>query len=333
MKGKFFLSLVIFSLSGCNIVWDKSMKEKIDEIIETGPFNGVVMIYQANIPLYIRAYGFSDIEKKIPLRIDDQFMIGSITKQITAMTVLKFIPNLHSSALNISCPATFHELLNHTAGVNDEDENDNSLTKGQFCYSSKGYTLLAEALEEQTKKTFDTCIETVYKDAGMYHTGVQPQGTQMTYSKLKKIFPRLVKSYYNGETEQYTQSSPRDLFKNAAGGLISTAKDLILWNEALHEKQVWGKDKTQLLLTPRINFHHRWGKISYGYGIQLVKEKSTEYSHTGVVRGFISTLLYYPDTKLHVVILENTSWKTLQESTDFTRHDAIRSVVRNKFSL
>jgi CubicO group peptidase (beta-lactamase class C family) len=303
---------LLFFLSSCS----PSLEENINAIIQKGPFNGVVMVYQANIPLYVRAHGMKDFENKIPLTIDDQFMIGSISKKISALTVVKSNPDLHE----VFAPnnTTLHKLLTHT-------------TTGKYDYSSQGYVELAKIMEKKTGRSFDDLLQETLRSARMHNTTFQPQESQMTYTQLLKVAPRLVKSYSHKKQQVY-DTLPRTIPSNAAGGLISTAKDLILWNEALWEKKIWGKDSTALIQTPHIDFNYRWGKVSYGYGTQIVQEKPLEYSHTGMVRGFISTLLYYPATKTHVIILENVYWETPQGGADFARHDAIRKLIRNYLS-
>ena len=53
------------------------------------PFNGIILVAQNETTLYSKVYGYSDIDNKTPLKIDDQFVIGSISKQITAVLVLR----------------------------------------------------------------------------------------------------------------------------------------------------------------------------------------------------------------------------------------------------
>jgi D-alanyl-D-alanine carboxypeptidase len=47
-------------------------------------FNGVVHITQKGKTKYSKAFGYSDLEQKKPLTINDNFRIQSNTKQITA---------------------------------------------------------------------------------------------------------------------------------------------------------------------------------------------------------------------------------------------------------
>jgi len=62
---------------------------KIDSILVNHQFNGVLLITKENQTIYQKAIGFRDLEHKISLKIDDQFYIGSISKQITAILILQ----------------------------------------------------------------------------------------------------------------------------------------------------------------------------------------------------------------------------------------------------
>jgi CubicO group peptidase (beta-lactamase class C family) len=276
-----------------------------------------------------------DFENNIHLTLDDQFMVSSITKKITAMTVVQSDTDLHAPLSTKKCEKSqnisLHELLTHTSGISDDPKLYPAI-KGEHCYANKGYTFAAEVIEELTGKTFDDLLTKTLACAGMKDSILQPQKTSMTYAQLLKIAPRLAKPYNKDKNPEYIQE-PRNYMKNPSAGLISTAKDLILWDKAVYEKKIWGESKSNALTLPYVEFdHYRWGKISYGYGTQIVKEKPLEYSHSGMGKSGISTILYYPETKTHVIILENISWKDEKGLADFKRHDAIRSIVREELS-
>lgn len=274
---------------------------QIDDIINAGPFNGVIMVYQANIPLYVKAYGIKDFHSKKQIELDDQFMIGSITKQITAVTALRN-------------GVSAHDLLTHTS-------------QGEFSYSSQGYLEIARLCEQKTGVSFDVLLKETLESGNIYGIDFQPKNTKFSFEELIKTFPKLVTGHEGSLENPHLKD--RVIDQNSSGGLISNARSLMRWNEALHEKKMWGETVTKILTYPHTNFTHRWGKMSYGYGIQIFDNGHKEYSHGGVINGFRSTLLYYPHSKIHVVILENILRKNEDGSADFKIHDDIRTAVRN----
>ena len=96
-KGILFL-ILSFILGSYIISAQPSFAIKIDSLIKTAsskPFNGVIVIAQNGEVKYEKSYGFADIDKKIPLTLHTQFVIGSISKQITATLVLQEMQQGH----------------------------------------------------------------------------------------------------------------------------------------------------------------------------------------------------------------------------------------------
>jgi hypothetical protein len=91
----------------------------------------------------------------------------------------------------------------------------------------------------------------------------------------------------------------------AAGSLITTAEDLLIWNNALYGGKIIPQFLLELMLHPylvteRIDAY-------YGYGIEIMKSEALgEYfSHRGGIPGFRSILTYIPSLKLSIITLQN----------------------------
>jgi len=126
----------------------------------------VVLISQNDTIIYSKAKGYSDFENKTELEASDLFVIGSISKQITAVLVLKEMEN---GALKLDDPiqkflpelkqswakeVTIHHLLTHTHGIIDINIPLAFQPGSTFQYSQLGYQLLANILEHTQKKSF-----------------------------------------------------------------------------------------------------------------------------------------------------------------------------------
>lgn len=93
------------------------------------PFNGVMLVTKNGKVLLKKAYGFHDKDKNINLTTSDRFLIGSVTKQFTAMLVMQQVDigNLElDKAISDYLPyfpkdkgkkLTIHRLLSHTSGL------------------------------------------------------------------------------------------------------------------------------------------------------------------------------------------------------------------------
>lgn len=68
-------------------------------------FNGVVMVGRRGRTRWSRAFGWADVEAKVPLTVDTRFGVGSISKWFTAVTVLKLV---EQGRLTLDDPITAH---------------------------------------------------------------------------------------------------------------------------------------------------------------------------------------------------------------------------------
>ena len=89
---KWFTVLLFWLLSISLLVGQNCPYVSIDSLINKKsirPFNGVILIHRKGKVVYSSQKGYSDIEKKIALSDNDRFVIGSVSKQITAVMILK----------------------------------------------------------------------------------------------------------------------------------------------------------------------------------------------------------------------------------------------------
>jgi len=94
-----------------------------------------------------------------------------------------------------------------------------------------------------------------------------------------------------------------------ADGIISTANDLVKWNNLLHNGKILQPETYQLLITPStLSQHDVFGKTpqGYAYNIRNVTENNINYiGHTGLGDGFSAINIYFPKSKVSLVVLQN----------------------------
>jgi CubicO group peptidase (beta-lactamase class C family) len=94
MKKMLILVTLMLSQSGfaqdLTSVMDLYAEEGQHNRIES-PFNGVMLVAKDDKILLKKAYGFYNREKNIALKTDSRFLIGSVTKQFTAMLVMQLV--------------------------------------------------------------------------------------------------------------------------------------------------------------------------------------------------------------------------------------------------
>lgn len=163
------------------------------------PFNGVMLVTKNGKVLLKKAYGFSDKDKNINLTTDSRFLIGSVSKQFTAMLVMQQVENgtiALDKTINDYLPyfpkdkgkeLTIHRLLSHTSGLPHYEGLRrlniplNTFIKEaitvksyaqiigkmdlinkpgtQFYYSSMNYVLLGAILEQVSGQSFSQLLQ------------------------------------------------------------------------------------------------------------------------------------------------------------------------------
>src|SRR6185503_2760840 len=90
----------------------------------------------------------------------------------------------------------------------------------------------------------------------------------------------------------------------AAGGLISTAGDLVRWQHALVTGKVLTPESYEEMTT---SFMLETGReTGYGMGLQLDTQLGRPCVwHGGGIHGFNSVLLYFPEAELSVAVISN----------------------------
>jgi CubicO group peptidase (beta-lactamase class C family) len=311
----------------------------IDGVLVDHDFNGIVQISRNNEIIYSKTKGFSNIEKRHPLHPTTQFVIGSISKQITAVLVLK---EFEKDTLRLNDPIsrhlpylsqdwakkiTIHQLLTHTHGIAELDVPLIFSPGSRFEYSQLGYELLAKILESVNGKSFADISQAFFDLHGLSNT-IHPSYQNDNDMAVPYIIDESDKPII----------TPHSLYNYpAAGSFISTAQDLLKWNRLLHKGKLIQNSSYELLKTPYATRQHPiFGSIEYGYGVLFKKgEANIEIGTLGYAPGFVAALYYYPKYKLHLVVLENVARRQSTFSETFKVHvdfmQALKKISINEY--
>ncbi len=334
------LSVVCLLLLAYQLSFAQNKKYQIDEIMKTyhkyNMFDGSVLVAENGKLIYKNAFGLANREWNIPNTTDTKFMIGSVSKPITALlmliqvqkglisldkTISDYIPEF--SKKNGS-RITIRQLLSHTSGMPNYDiikdffprisrQNfnredylklymDSSLAFDpgtSFYYSSWGYFTLGYIMEKVTGKSYAQLMkEDIFDKLGMNSSG--------SYFHTQIINKRA--SGYDYFPGGYSSADFRDQSNTmGTGDLYSTVEDLFIFHLAIAQHTLLNKKLTDEMFTP--------GKLpaQYGYGWFYKKFKYTEADsvvtnfHLGMTDGFLSFLIRIPSTNSLIVILCNSS--------------------------
>ena len=170
-------------------------------------------------------------------------------------------------------------------------------------YSNTGYLLLGLVVEKCSGMTYrDYVEEHLLKPAGMTTARVRHD-----HSLIKN----LVRGYVPGPDGGLVGAPywhPRAAF--AAGDICGSARDLVAWNHALHRGGLLPAEWYRQLVTP--------GKLNdgtplrYAMGLRVWRLGGrTVIEHGGGTGGSVTSLVYYPEEDLTVVVLINTRGQLL----------------------
>jgi len=98
------------------------------------------------------------------------------------------------------------------------------------------------------------------------------------------------------------------------GGIISTVKDLVLWDQALYEEKLVTKENLQLAYTSGKTNEGKDTRYGFGWVINK-KGENKIVRHAGGDTGFGSMISRIPEKKFSIILLSNidNSWNELAQ--------------------
>ncbi len=296
-----------------------------------GP-GGTVLVAKAGEVVYQKALGFANLEHQVQMTQDNVFRLGSVTKQFTAVCILKlveegklsledslakFIPDypLHGKTVTIA------NLLSHTSGIKNytglpafnEALKRKDLSPGEIInlfknedldfepgsdqrYSNSNYILLGYIIEMLSGKSYREFMQVnIFEPLGL---------TRSYYDRSTAVIPGRV-SGYRKRNDQYENSEFLSMtLPYAAGSLMSTIGDLLKWYQGLSEGKIISAASLKKAFTSWVLPSGKDSGYGFGWWIGNI-QGSKAVMHNGVVNGFFTDVVYLPAQKILVCVLSN----------------------------
>lgn len=301
------------------------MDQVVRAALDTDAFAGSVLVARDGEILLDRGYGLANREWNIPNAGDTKFRLASVSKQFTAVAIMilseRGLVDLDAPVKTYlpDSPAawdgvTVRRLLNHTSGVPDFTRFDDheafkilptttealvgrfrerplDFTPGEkFAYSNSGYIVLTAVIEKVSGQAYsDFVVGTLFRPLGMNDSG---------YDSHAAVLPGRASGYTptgNGvaNADYVDMSVPQ-----GAGGLYSTTRDLLKWEQALFGGSVLQPSSLAELTRPERN--------DYALGLEVTTDGEDRIvSHSGGIEGFNTYLAYDTAKRMTVVVLGN----------------------------
>jgi CubicO group peptidase (beta-lactamase class C family) len=350
---RYILTALILFISAINAVahTDTSgyrlMRSRLDTLagyLDSNKYlNGNILVAADGKKIYARSIGYRQLDPQLPLTENSIFELASVSKQFTAVGILKLIDKQKLSLdqdIQTILPQlpykdiTVRNLLNHTSGLPDymglfEKQWDKtkiatnadvlSLLKqykppvlfapgAKWEYSNTGYAVLASIIEKISRKSYQ---------AYMQDEVFSPLGMTNSFIYCRRQSPRAIADYAYGyvideEGKVMLPDSIKELSSvyyldgiQGDGTVNTNVSDLLKWNNAIHERKLISAKLWEEAMTP--------GKLkdgtvtSYGFGL-MIKANPTlgkVITHNGGWPGYVTTMTNYLDKNIVVIILTN----------------------------
>ena len=280
---------------------------------------GMTMVL-ANRDGVLRAatYGFSDLERRLNVKPEQLFHIGSISKSFTALALLQLreegMLDLHKPIVEYLpwlkietqyAPITPHHLLTHSAGLpgnvpiflsDPAAKHKTAFAPGEhFHYCNLGYDILGRLLSILDRRPYGE---------SMRKRILEPLDMSATEPAINSdIRDRTARNYmiYHDERphSRYGKlaEAPQLIFEKGSGSIASTARDMgqyvnMLANRGRAPKgRVLSEESFSLFVKPYIKAKDFGPTASYGYGLAIDElDGHTVARHTGGMVSFMSAM-------------------------------------------
>lgn len=319
---KFFAAIIsvllIFSIAGCSSEKTKEsndvtssvstidLETKIDDVLETKNFKGIVYVTKNGSEIYKSATGKDSNGNA--LNLQSNMLLGSISKQFcaTAILMLRDMKKLslddklqkYYPEYTIGKNITIKNLLTMRSGIQSDVnvevdysaslEELNKIAKeaifntelgfepdSKFEYSNVNYFLLSDIVEIVSEKSYNEFVhENIFEVLGMQHTGF--------ISEAKENSDFLQDIDLSSLNEAELAGTPR-----GAGDIISNAFDMDLWMTGLSTGKLISKESYEEMTQ---NYSPN-SATPYGYGLEPMVNG---VGHSGFI-GTYCAMVYFGD--------------------------------------
>lgn len=284
-----------------------------------------VAVLRGGKAVKIAAYGFADLEHRVPVTPSTVFKIGSVSKQFLATGIVLLA---QEGKLAFDDPVSKHvagtpeawsgvtlrHLLTHTSGILREGpafdwlrvQPDSVVIRSAFAaplefptgskyqYCNVCYFTLAEIIARTSGKPWgDFLAERVFRPTGMTATRTTT-ATALVPNRARGYTWR-DGGYVNAD--EYLALRP-------SGAFLSTIEDLARWDAALYGERVLARASREAMWSPmRLT---GGGSSGYGFGWMLDSvDGHWRVRHGGTLPGFRAQMTRFPNDSLTVIVLTN----------------------------
>ncbi len=302
-----------------------------DYLEENNIPGGLVAVASRGRIVHLKPYGMANVELSVPVTDSTVFEIGSISKQFVSAAVMllvqedrlelddpihQYLPNLPSEWLGV----TVRHLLTHTSGIPDYEEIRtydvygfrltpeeviqiahsrpmDFLPGAGWYYSNTGYFLLSMIVERIEGRPLGQVLQSrIFEPLGM---------TQSRMADPEAIIPHRASGYWVNKTGELINRRPTETSSTlGAGGILSSAHDLVKWDEALYGDQLLSAESKATMWTAVILPNGENTGYAFGWSVRPYRGLASQ-SHGGQVAGFVANFTRLPEQEAAIIVFLN----------------------------
>jgi len=304
-------------------------------------FNGNVLIEKNGIIIYKKSFGIENYASKSLLNENSKFQLASISKQFTAIAILKLV---EENKLGLSNTVdqfftgfpykniTIQSLLSHRSGLPEymhvfsnkakpyvvatnqdiikwfitDKPPIASIVNTKFEYCNSNYCLLAAIVEKVSGQDFASFMrKNIFLPLGMKNSFI-----------ITSDDPLINEHRTFGYTPTW-ETHGLDFFDGVVGdkGVFTTTGDMYTWSKMLQSSCLISKETLSQMFLPRS--FEKPGRKNYGYGFRLLDAQNDSTKiiyHNGWWKGYNTSFYMSPFAKYTIIVLGNKFNKTVYQA-------------------
>jgi CubicO group peptidase (beta-lactamase class C family) len=280
---------------------------------------------------FAKGYGEANMELHTAFTLDSVVRIASLTKQFTAVAILKLVQDgklqldepLHDAWRDcpvLWCGITIRQLLSHTSGITDDltplyPQMKTDLSVDQLLsiyanipllspqgaawrYSNVNYWILGKVIETESGQSYANFVALRVLVPGM---------TRTRYGSHGAIIENRAAGYELSEDGGWVNARYFSATLGySAGGFVSTPRDMVRWYAALARGEIISHDMISIALTRTQTNDGKFTGYGLGWYVSDIEGEQVAH-HGGSTFGFQSYVYWVPSREIFTAVFENRS--------------------------
>ena len=293
--------------------------------------------------IWERGYGFQNTASRIRATPDTPYLVGDLSDTVAAVLLLQCVeqrkieldqPISKYGVEGETAGATVRQLLSHTStGTPDEP----------FAYAPERFAQLTPVVEFCSEQPYrKTAAARVLESLAMYDSvpGLdmrRPEGQDVDddwfdtadYDRYRRVLDRLAVAYKVDTRGRADRTELPASGLNAAGGLVSTVRDLAKLDAALDSELLLRDGTRALAWTPVVSSSGVAAPTGLGWFVQSYHNEKLVWHFAMIPNAYSALMLKLPERNVTFILLANSD--RLSSPFSLETGDVTRSVFATLF--